>query len=578
MKIKTIMRVLFSTIGFSVILTFFSVYELKSIANQMDEMSRIRYESYQAADELRQSSDDLTRLGRTYVVTGDEKYKKMYMDILAIRNGDKPRPKSYHTIYWDLVLNYGDKPKPDGEVIALQRMMEKLGFTSEEFELLAQAKANSDGLVNMEVKAMNAVKGLYANSKGEYVIKGTPDPKMAIDILHSDEYHREKAKIMKPIDTFFQKIEERTYQNLDNSYNIVKNDVLWGITLMVVVLLSAAIGYLIVTRIVTSPIHKISNSLEDFNKNKDLSIRLFYAYDNEIGLIGKAVNKLLDQYQLTIKKITTVNTNIRNISETIKSVSDKSSEISDQKSNELMMVSTAMEEMTTALSSVAESTCQAESYAGKTENEANSGLKVFNKTQTDFSLLDDEFKKTTDIIIELGNESKNVSNVLDVIKSIAEQTNLLALNAAIEAARAGEQGRGFAVVADEVRSLAKRTQDSTVEIESMISALQDKANLSTHTIRNSTAKINDTRQNIETAADALRSIQVSVADTHQLNTTIASATEEQLSVSNEISGSINKIKNLSDDMGDNIAELLPLIEVMISSTNELQESIQHFKS
>ncbi len=97
--------------------------------NKVDEMAQVRYASYQTADELRQSSDDLTRLGRTYVVTGEEKYEKMYMDILAIRNGEKPRPINYHTIYWDLVLEYGQKPKPDGQAISLNQRMQDLGFT-----------------------------------------------------------------------------------------------------------------------------------------------------------------------------------------------------------------------------------------------------------------------------------------------------------------------------------------------------------------------------------------------------------------------------------------------------------------
>ncbi|GHY24016.1 methyl-accepting chemotaxis protein [Vibrio cholerae] len=109
MKINTTMKLVFSAIGVGMAITMATVFQLDSLEQQVDRLSLIRYQSYQAADELRQSSDDLTRLGRTYVVTGDEKYEKMYMDILDIRNGKKPRPESYHTIYWDLVLQYGQK-------------------------------------------------------------------------------------------------------------------------------------------------------------------------------------------------------------------------------------------------------------------------------------------------------------------------------------------------------------------------------------------------------------------------------------------------------------------------------------
>ena len=578
MKITTIMRIVFSTIGLSVLATVFVVYQLNSLVTNMDNMSKIRYQSYQTADELRQSSDDLTRLGRTYVVTGDDKYEKMYMDILAIRNGDKPRPENYHSIYWDLVLNYGDKPKPDGEAIALKTTMEKLGFSAEEFELLAQAQANSDGLVNMEVKAMNAAKGIYPNSSGKYELKGEPDSNMAIALLHSNEYHREKAKIMKPIDEFFVKLENRTQNQLDKATEAVKNYVLLGSILMILVLLTAVAGYFIVARMVTAPILGISKVLSDIDHSHDLSIRLPSENKNEVGSISTAINNLLEQYRQTIQKILSVNTEIFEIAGNIKSVSSTSSQMSSQQNDELLMAATAMEEMTTALASVSESTCQAESHAGQSEHEANSGLEVFNKTKSEFEILDNEFHQTTSIIAELANESNNVSNVLEVIKAIAEQTNLLALNAAIEAARAGGQGRGFAVVADEVRSLAQRTQESTVEIESMISALQDKAHLSTRTIQSSTLKMKGTRQNIETAGDALRAIQLSVTDIHKLNTTVASATEEQLCVSNEISENISKIKLLSVNIEESVSDLTPLAEQMLSNTNDLKGSVEHFKT
>ncbi|MBF4217872.1 methyl-accepting chemotaxis protein, partial [Vibrio anguillarum] len=102
-------------------------------------------------------------------------------------------------IYWDLVLNYGEKPKPDGKRVSLQAMMEDLGFTDKEFRLLKEAQGNSDALVNMEVRAMNAVKGLYPDASGNYTKRGEPDLAMAAQLLHSKQYHQEKAKIMAPI-------------------------------------------------------------------------------------------------------------------------------------------------------------------------------------------------------------------------------------------------------------------------------------------------------------------------------------------------------------------------------------------
>jgi hypothetical protein len=129
------------------IFVFFMINNQKSLI----ESQEIRHISYLRADELRQSSDDLTRLGRTYVVSGDNRYEKMYMDVLAIRNGEKPRPEKYERIYWDFVINYGQKPRKDAKKISLNEMMKQLGFTENEFKKLATAQANSDNLVNMEV-------------------------------------------------------------------------------------------------------------------------------------------------------------------------------------------------------------------------------------------------------------------------------------------------------------------------------------------------------------------------------------------------------------------------------------------
>ncbi|EPN7879495.1 methyl-accepting chemotaxis protein, partial [Vibrio vulnificus] len=249
-----------------------------------------------------------------------------------------------------------------------------------------------------------------------------------------------------------------------------------------------------------------------------------------------------------------------------------------QQNQEMEMAATAMEEMTAALSNVAQSTNMAEQYAGSAEKEASTSKSVFDKTTREFSVLEGEFTNTSQIIQQLAEESSNVGNVLDVIKAIAEQTNLLALNAAIEAARAGEQGRGFAVVADEVRSLAQRTQDSTGEIESIIMTLQEKAKQSTSTIQSSADKMQSTRTNMGVANEALGTIQGSAVEIHKLNTSIAAATEEQLAVSDEISSNLANIKNLSSEMNEAINQLGPIVVDLQRNVDDLNGVIKHIRT
>ncbi|ELR8730222.1 methyl-accepting chemotaxis protein, partial [Vibrio vulnificus] len=560
------------------VISVVTVLQLNGLLQTVNQMSQVRYQSYQAADELRQSSDDLTRLGRTYVLTGDEAYEKMYMDILAIRNGDKPRPQNYHTIYWDLVLNYGQKPKADGARVSLQKMMENLGFTQSEFQLLKQAQQNSDALVNMEVKAMNAVKGLYPDSSGNYTRRAEPDMAMAAKLLHSKEYHQEKAKIMAPIDEFFKELEARTSRQFEAAAHDVRTTVMIGNVSLIVVFVIAIIGYVLVNRKVVKPIDQMANILKEVDVNSDLTLRVDDKSNNELGVIGTTINKVLISYAKTINKINQVNDTISNISEAIQSITHKNISMAGQQNQEMEMAATAMEEMTAALSNVAQSTNMAEQYAGSAEKEASTSKSVFDKTTREFSDLEGEFTNTSQIIQQLAEESSNVGNVLDVIKAIAEQTNLLALNAAIEAARAGEQGRGFAVVADEVRSLAQRTQDSTGEIESIIMTLQEKAKQSTSTIQSSADKMQSTRSNMGVANEALGTIQGSAVEIHKLNTSIAAATEEQLAVSDEISSNLANIKNLSSEMNEAINQLGPIVVDLQRNVDDLNGVIKHIRT
>ncbi|EJE8579172.1 TPA: methyl-accepting chemotaxis protein [Vibrio vulnificus] len=578
MNINSTMKLVFGVIGLGIVISVVTVLQLNGLLQKVNQMSQVRYQSYQAADELRQSSDDLTRLGRTYVLTGDETYEKMYMDILAIRNGDKPRPQNYHTIYWDLVLNYGQKPKADGARISLQKMMENLGFTQSEFQLLKQAQQNSDALVNMEVKAMNAVKGLYPDSSGNYTRRAEPDMAMAAKLLHSKEYHQEKAKIMAPIDEFFKELEARTNRQFEAAAHDVTTTVMIGNVSLIVVFVIAIVGYVLVNRKVVKPIDQMANILKEVDVNSDLTLRVDDKSNNELGVIGTTINKVLISYAKTINKINQVNDTISNISEAIQSITHKNISMAGQQNQEMEMAATAMEEMTAALSNVAQSTNMAEQYAGSAEKEASTSKSVFDKTTREFSDLEGEFTNTSQIIQQLAEESSNVGNVLDVIKAIAEQTNLLALNAAIEAARAGEQGRGFAVVADEVRSLAQRTQDSTGEIESIIMTLQEKAKQSTSTIQSSADKMQSTRSNMGVANEALGTIQGSAVEIHKLNTSIAAATEEQLAVSDEISSNLANIKNLSSEMNEAINQLGPIVVDLQRNVDDLNGVIKHIRT
>jgi methyl-accepting chemotaxis protein len=178
--------------------------------SRLQHAQETQYKSYLLADELRQSSDDLTRLARSYAVSGQQVYEDQYNAIVAMRDGERARPQLPHRIYWDLIGADGKAPRPDGEKKALLTAMEEMGFTAEELDKLKLSKANSDRLVKLETRAMNAVKGRFQDPGGAYSVTGAPDLVLARELLFSQEYQNGKAEVMKPVDEFFGLMEGRT--------------------------------------------------------------------------------------------------------------------------------------------------------------------------------------------------------------------------------------------------------------------------------------------------------------------------------------------------------------------------------
>ncbi len=288
----------FRTIIFFGIVSLFSVgilvYFIHKQNEQVKDIQNKKIKSLLLTYELRQSSDDLTRLARTYVVTANEDYEKMYWDILKIRNGEISRPKDYHRIYWDFVIAYKDKPNETGKAISLKELMEEAGITKEEFKLLEEAKNNSDGLVNLETIAMNAVKGLYADNKGNYTIKKEPNQQLAIELVHSKKYHEEKAKIMKPINQFMQLLEERTTKEVQDALDLSKHYLNVLITILIIItIVYIAIFYINRKKIPNLYLFKeeLLNFFKYLNNETQNCNTIKITTNDEIGEMVKAVNE-----------------------------------------------------------------------------------------------------------------------------------------------------------------------------------------------------------------------------------------------------------------------------------------------
>ena len=251
-----------------------------------------RFTSYQLADELRQSSDDLTRFARTFVATGDERYEQYFRRILAIRGGEAPRPEGYEGIYWDLLAAGLGKDWPEGPPTSLRSRMLDAGFTNEEFDKLSVAQNRSDALVRLEDVAMNAVKGRFLDRSGGFTLEGPPDRDLAIAQVHGEAYHAAKASIMTPIGDFMKMIERRTSTEVaalnarEHALEVI------DIAAAVCLLLSTIASILLIRSRLLRPIERLAETAEQVAAG-DMNARADISGGGEIGAFGNTFDAMI---------------------------------------------------------------------------------------------------------------------------------------------------------------------------------------------------------------------------------------------------------------------------------------------
>lgn len=343
----------------------------------------------------------------------------------------------------------------------------------------------------------------------------------------------------------------------------------------IAVLLGILMAYLI-TRAITSPInHAVAIASEVASGN--LSVRIDNNRTDEIGRLMAALATMVSGLRELVRSIESGATNIAASAEELSTVTSQTSDGINRQKQETDQVAAAMNEMTATVADIARNAEQAFTVASDAANQATEGEHEVRETVSQVNNLAQEVRQSMEIIQGLQKETANIGTVLDVIKSVAEQTNLLALNAAIEAARAGEQGRGFAVVADEVRSLAQRTQSSAQEIETLVSSLQSSAGHSVFAMESSATLASDTLKRATATGTSIERITRSVEEIKQYNNQIATASEQQTSVAEEINQNITSIRDVTDQSAASSNQTASSSSELAKLGSELQTLVSRFR-
>ncbi|MCR9943754.1 methyl-accepting chemotaxis protein [Vibrio owensii] len=347
----------------------------------------------------------------------------------------------------------------------------------------------------------------------------------------------------------------------------------------IAIVILAALGMVVLLlKTVVKPINDIKEAMVQIASGEgDLSQRISINSQDEIGQLAGGFNQFVTKIQATVSQVVessnTLRQEMNNLNALTSTIAD--STVGQQRDSEA--VAAAVHEMQVTSRNVSDSATEA-ALASQTANEELSNTNVIlEQTVAAIRDLAGEIESASQVINTLDNDVSNIASVLDVIRGIAEQTNLLALNAAIEAARAGEQGRGFAVVADEVRSLASRTQKSTGEIQTMIEKLQAGAAQAVEVMQGSKTSSEDTIQSAGLATESLAEILNAIARMNEMNTHIATAAGQQSSVSDEVNSNVQGIADSSTSIVDVVSQAQQSLSMLSEQTQQLDKQVSQFR-
>lgn len=488
--------------GLMMILGVFALNQMSKIRGAAENITNNSVPSIKSLDEFTQLTLRLRVLSYRLLVNREPDVQQKTMELLELRN---QQIRTAQVTYERLIANPQERATYDqyvqllGQYRQIEDRMKTLSRNNQVDEL--RNLLNTDLLSNSE--AINTV----LNRLLEINTQQTQDTNQQA----ADQY--------------------------DSAFNLV-------ITLLVIATALTLLFAWLLTNSITQPIANALSAAEQIAEG-NLTRPITVDGEDEAGRLLLAMSKMQEKLRDTLQRISGSATQLASAAEELNSVTDESARGLTRQNNEIEQAATAVNEMTSAVEEVARNAVSTSEASKNATTSAGDGRDLVQETVSAIERMSADVQSTATLIGDLANESRDIGKVLDVIRGLADQTNLLALNAAIEAARAGEAGRGFAVVADEVRALAHRTQQSTSEIERMIGSIQSGTGHAVDSMRNSTERAESTLNIARGAGMSLDTINSAIVEINERNLVIASAAEEQAQVAREVDRNLVNIRDLS---------------------------------
>jgi methyl-accepting chemotaxis protein len=465
-------------------------------------------------------------------------------------------------------------------------------ISSSEEEMVETAEIHSDGILK-ELAKIAAFKGDFAiqatKLSQSHVKYWSLAKKLALGMITETVDYDNLANLSQNMNESYQhvndglgELRQRVIDKFATTVTTIQsnntNDLYFGLVVGVIMIAVLVLVAYVIALNITKSILKVAAALNEMATSEaDLTRRLDIADDDEVGLLVSAFNGFIASMEKLISQTVTVSGEVTKQARSLHTIAGETHQGIVKQEQEILLVATAVTELSASSAEVATNADSASDLTQKANEETSRSHTIITQNRATIGLLAEEVSRAVNVIDQLHGKTSEIGAMVDVIRAIADQTNLLALNAAIEAARAGEQGRGFAVVADEVRSLASRTQQSTGEIESLIATLQSDATEAVDVMKKGSVQAKESVEQSQNVELALGSINQFVTDINDRTIQVSTASQEQSNVAEELSRNIERINEVAGNTVDKADQTIHASEQLDVLADNLSKLISRFK-